>query len=101
MHNNQWVSPTDASIPAEWWAACYQKALPGIDKLEPWVISLDAAVSGDTFGLVARDKAQRENNRAACAKVESAQRRADNVFCTTRHASRAGQITGGRTAQAG
>ena len=35
-----------------WWDAC-RHDLPAYEPLEPWVIALDAAVSGDCFGLVA------------------------------------------------
>lgn len=53
VHHNAWGSSTDQFIPAEWWAACYEKNLPAIDPLEPWVIALDAGISNDTFGMVA------------------------------------------------
>jgi hypothetical protein len=32
---------------------CRRDPLPAYEKLEPWVIALDAAVSGDCFGLIA------------------------------------------------
>lgn len=35
-----------------WWEAC-QEALPPLTASEPMVVALDAAVSGDSFGLVA------------------------------------------------
>lgn len=53
MHNNQWVSDTESFIPSEWLDACVQQPLPAYEKNEPWVIALDAAVSGDCFGLIA------------------------------------------------
>lgn len=52
MHNNQWVESAEAFVPMEWYDAC-AGILPPYEKLEPWVISLDAAISGDCFGLVA------------------------------------------------
>jgi hypothetical protein len=52
VHKNEWGSSTSAFVPGEWWAGC-RRDLPAYEKLEPWVISLDAAISGDCFGLVA------------------------------------------------
>ena len=52
MHRNQWVSDTDTFVPMEWWDACMRRDYPEYDKTRhPQVISLDAAVSDDTFGL--------------------------------------------------
>lgn len=53
MHQNQWVASTESFVPGEWWAACLHNPLPAYERLESWVIALDAAVSGDCFGLVA------------------------------------------------
>jgi phage terminase large subunit-like protein len=52
VHKNQWGSSESSYIPAEWWDAC-RSVIPAYEKLEPWVVALDAAVSGDCFGLVA------------------------------------------------
>ena len=52
FHRNQWGSSSSSYIPSEWWQACRHE-LPVYEKLEPWVVALDAAVSGDCFGLVA------------------------------------------------
>lgn len=52
VHRNQWGSSTSTFVPSEWWDACLHE-LPPYEKLEPWVIALDAAVSGDCFGMVA------------------------------------------------
>lgn len=52
VHRNQWSSSTTAFVPMEWWNNC-QAVLPAYEHLEPWVIALDASVSGDCFGLVA------------------------------------------------
>jgi phage terminase large subunit-like protein len=54
MHRNQWVSSTETFVPMEWWHACQRpfEGWPKIDKTRhPMVISLDAAVSDDTFGI--------------------------------------------------
>jgi len=67
MHRNQWVSSTQTFVPMEWWDACERKReeWPDWESLEKdtegrtqfhpkkwgFIISLDAAVSGDTFGL--------------------------------------------------
>ncbi len=52
LHNNEWVSAESAFIPIEWWDAAKDPLPlePG-DKI-PAVIAIDAAVSGDCFGLV-------------------------------------------------
>jgi len=55
MHRNQWVSNTDTFIPMEWWYACRRTdaEFPVIDKKHHNVIiSMDAAVSNDCFGVV-------------------------------------------------
>lgn len=52
IHKNEWGSSQETFVPAEWWDQC-RHDLPAYEKLEPWVIALDAAVSGDCFGLVA------------------------------------------------
>lgn len=54
MHRNQWVSSTETFVPMEWWHACAHKQdeWPMFEKeRHPMVISLDAAVSDDTFGV--------------------------------------------------
>lgn len=53
IHHNAWGSSTSSFVPSEWWDACKVPALPAYEKLESWVIALDAAVEGDCFGLVA------------------------------------------------
>lgn len=52
VHHNQWGSSTSQFVPSEWFDAC-RHDLPPYEKLESWVIALDAAVDGDCFGLVA------------------------------------------------
>lgn len=53
MHRNQWITTTDTFIPIEWWDACRRDAIPEIDKrTHPCILSMDAAVSDDTFGLL-------------------------------------------------
>lgn len=52
MHNNQWVESAEAFIPSEWLHACIRKPLPAYERLEPWIIALDAGISNDSFGMV-------------------------------------------------
>lgn len=52
MHNNQWVSPAEQFVPLEWWTSC-QENLPPLEAEQPIVLVSDAAVSNDTFGLLA------------------------------------------------
>lgn len=53
IHRNQWGSSSEAFIAIEWWDACRVPALPPMDRYAEIVIALDAAVSGDCFGLIA------------------------------------------------
>jgi phage terminase large subunit-like protein len=54
MHRNQWVSSEETFLPMPWWDACNRAGeWPTIDKhRQPMVISLDAGISDDNFGLV-------------------------------------------------
>jgi len=57
LHNNNWTNAESEFIPIEWWDACINP-LPlrntdgTADRSLPLVVSLDAAVTGDCFGLV-------------------------------------------------
>lgn len=51
MHRNQWASPLEAFVPAEWWQAC-QAQLPEVGQFESWVMAVDAGVSSDCFAVV-------------------------------------------------
>lgn len=53
MHRNQWVSSEETFVPMEWWDACNRvEEFPAFDATrQAMVISLDAAVSDDTFGM--------------------------------------------------
>lgn len=52
VHRNQWVSPTTEFVPAAWWDAC-KRELPPMDKYRQVAIGVDAAVTSDSFGIVA------------------------------------------------
>lgn len=52
MHENEWSAPSSVFVPAEWWQAC-SGVLPTFSKYVPMVIAMDAAVTGDCFGVVA------------------------------------------------
>ena len=51
VHRNQWVASTETFIPAEWWAAC-RGIIEPFGKYREIVIAIDAAVSGDCFGII-------------------------------------------------
>lgn len=51
MHENRWTSSSSVFVPPQWWAECKQP-LPAFDKYLEVLIALDAAVSGDCFGLI-------------------------------------------------
>jgi phage terminase large subunit-like protein len=52
VHGNQWGSSSQTFVQSEWWDNCKHE-LPPYEKLEPWVIALDAGISNDSFGLIA------------------------------------------------
>ena len=54
MHRNQWVTSQETFIPMEWFDACKRRddEWPKYDKKRhPMVISMDAGVSDDNFGM--------------------------------------------------
>lgn len=52
IHRNQWSSDSDTYIPIEWWDACDRSdSFPMVPTKHPMVISVDAAVSGDSTSL--------------------------------------------------
>lgn len=53
LHSNLWVSAESAFIPIEWWDAATDPKPMLLGDRTPMVIALDAAVTGDCFGLVA------------------------------------------------
>lgn len=51
VHRNEWSTPSDAFCPIEWWENCKGNVIP-VDKNAPHIMAMDAAVDGDTFGLL-------------------------------------------------
>ena len=51
LHHNEWVSPESEFVPLEWWDQC-QEELPPLKENEMLILAADAAVTGDSFGLV-------------------------------------------------
>jgi len=51
VHRNQWASSSQTFIPSEWWEAC-REAGPALGLNESCIIAMDAAVSGDCFGIL-------------------------------------------------
>ena len=76
VHRNKWASSTSKFVPDEWWIACKKDRIP-VTEHEPWVIALDAAISGDCFGSGGCDAQGRSYHRAPCAKMDSAGEWAD------------------------
>ena len=52
VHRNQWVTSENQFVPIEWWDACRIDELPPLDKDEPVIVAVDAAVSGDSFAVL-------------------------------------------------
>ena len=51
VHKNEFVSSTESFVQPEWWQAC-KGALPALEDGDPCVVIMDAAVSGDCFGIL-------------------------------------------------
>jgi hypothetical protein len=51
IHKNQWGTSTLTFVPGEWWMACRGDIKP-FGKYREIVVGIDAAVSGDCFGIV-------------------------------------------------
>lgn len=74
MHRNKWVSSSETFIQPEWWDACKVAELPPtieydhtrryrgepLSRSRPYVFAIDAAVSGDCFGIVGLTKHYQE-----------------------------------------
>lgn len=56
MHRNQWISSTDTFVTAETVESCVDPEIPPLDPKTPIIVALDAAVSNDTFALVAQSR---------------------------------------------
>lgn len=52
VHRNQWISSVDNFLPLEWWQAC-RRPLPELKSKQPIVVAIDAAITNDSFGIVA------------------------------------------------
>jgi phage terminase large subunit-like protein len=50
---NEWVGAESQFVPLEAWDACSVRRLPALDQRTPVVVGVDAAVSGDSFAIVA------------------------------------------------
>lgn len=55
VHRNQWASSADIFVPSEWWESC-KSEVPTITDKDSIVIGIDAAVSNDSFAIVAVSK---------------------------------------------
>lgn len=52
VHRNQWVSSLETFVPLAWWEACRCEAPAWDPKKTSMIVALDAAISGDCFGMV-------------------------------------------------
>lgn len=52
MHRNQWVTSEETFVPIEWWYGCVRAEMPKPDKNTSMVVSMDAGIASDTFGLL-------------------------------------------------
>lgn len=51
VHKNEWTSSLATFVPGEWWTACRGTIEP-FGKYREMVLALDAAVTGDCFGII-------------------------------------------------
>lgn len=70
LHKNEWVSAESSFVPIVWWDACKNPLPlePG-DKTTPIVVVIDAAVTGDCFGLVAISRDPDRPDRATAVRA--------------------------------
>lgn len=54
MHRNQWVTSEETFVPIEWWDACARslEEMPKPTPNTPMVVTMDAGIASDTFGMV-------------------------------------------------
>jgi len=71
MHKNEWVSTEESFVPLEWWNACVGEVPPIGDS--PLIVAADAAVSGDTFTVLAVSRHPDEDKMDDCIAVRYAQ----------------------------
>jgi phage terminase large subunit-like protein len=62
VHKNQWVSSVDQFVPDAWWDAC-KGDRPDLAPGKPLVFALDAAITGDCFGMVGVSRHPDDNTR--------------------------------------
>lgn len=55
LHSNEWVGAQSSFVPIELWDAC-REDLPPLDEHTPIVLGVDAATTGDCFGIVATSR---------------------------------------------
>jgi len=51
VHQNKFSASADQFVPDEWWAGC-QSGVPPYEDNMPCIMAVDAAVSGDCFGIL-------------------------------------------------
>ncbi len=66
LHLNEWVSAESEFIPIELWDACLDPRPLVAEDRSPLVVALDAAVSGDCFGLVVVSRDPENRERVLC-----------------------------------
>jgi phage terminase large subunit-like protein len=71
LHSNLWVGGEGEFIPMEQWDACYDPDLAGLEPGDrtPAVLSVDAATTGDCFGVVLLTRHPKHMNMPAIRHV--------------------------------
>lgn len=53
MHRNGWAESEESFVEIGWWDECADDTLPPLTRYDEIIISLDAGVKNDTFGMIA------------------------------------------------
>lgn len=72
LHRNEWVSDTSNFIQAEIWDACHDSTIPALEPGDrtPLVLGVDAATTGDCFGIVAVSRHPARHDEIAVRAVK-------------------------------
>ena len=65
LHKNEWVSSVDVFVDPSWWLACQESEIRAGPENEPWIVAMDAGVSGDNFALIAVSRYPEDDTHTA------------------------------------
>src|SRR3990172_1502837 len=68
VHRNQWTSSMGAFIQAEVWDSCSSEIRSEVTIHDPVIVSMDASVSGDCFGVLALTRKNETSELVECRR---------------------------------